>query len=288
MEVKIVDPLSDAALIIEGLAPELTEGALNELISRTISRCPPTFLAAHEAGRIIGLVAFRQHRFSIRGSPELKAFQAAGVLTAPSSRGRGVFPAIVRAAEEVLAADGGAFIFGFPNVNAYPIWKDKLNYSSVRLASWRAPAHFGLERMFVSGARFNDRELIVQDNDDLINSKRKFYKHHFVRLEEEGSLIWGVVRNIHKAGQVIRVLDIGGIECGDAFDLKGLLRKAIGEASRPHLIRMQTTATNPILSALRCTKISKLAHEVLIFKWLDGSLSPDRRMSVFSGAAEWF
>ena len=288
MDVEIIDPVRDGPWILDGLQPELVAPVLNELVVRTSSHNPPIFLAAIEGGRIEGLVAFRQHCFTHHGLPGLIAFQAAGVLTAPRSRGKGIFPKVVNAAEDILRANEASVIFGFPNASAYPIWTNKLGYQAQKLVTWRAPARMGFETMFISPLSFNRDNALMQDNDDLINSKRVLYNNELLTASYDNSLAWGIQREIRKFGRKIQVLDIGGVDCQDGRELRVLIKKLIRRAAGPHLVRLQTAATNPIIGALRLAGPAQLAHEVVIFKDLNSALSPRTHFSLFSGAAEWF
>jgi len=68
------------------------------------------------------------------------AGQMVDVATGSAHRGRGLFVLCAEMAREVCETAGVAFLFGFPNEAAYPIWVNKLGYQhSDDLVEYRLP-----------------------------------------------------------------------------------------------------------------------------------------------------
>jgi GNAT superfamily N-acetyltransferase len=59
------------------------------------------------------------------------AGQMVDVATSNAHRGRGLFVRLAEHAREVCESAGVAFLFGFPNEAAYPIWMKKLGYEHI-------------------------------------------------------------------------------------------------------------------------------------------------------------
>jgi hypothetical protein len=60
--------------------------------------------------------------------------------------------------------------------------------------------------------------------------KRRSSDDRTVVLEEEGSVIWGKVRIIRKAGLAIKFLEIGSIDVDQGGNVKRLIKKACKQA----------------------------------------------------------
>jgi len=68
------------------------------------------------------------------------AGQMVDVATSNAHRGRGLFVRLADHAREVCESAGVAFLFGFPNDAAYPIWMNKLGYEHIHdLVEYRVP-----------------------------------------------------------------------------------------------------------------------------------------------------
>lgn len=76
-------------------------------------------------------------RFGDRGE---MAGQMVDVATGNEHRGRGLFVQLAEFARGLCESAGVAFLFGFPNEAAYPIWMNKLGYEHIHdLVEYRVP-----------------------------------------------------------------------------------------------------------------------------------------------------
>ena len=283
-----MDAINDKEQILSGLDSDLSPSQFQKLVEQTTSTAPPCLFAAVEEHTVIGLTSFRKHIFTSGAGDELIAYQAAGVLTAPQSRGKGVFTRIVREAERVLAEQGASLIFGFPNSNAFPIWTKKLHYESEKLIRWKSVALCGSERLFIDPAYFEVNKALRQDEEDLIASKAKFYKNMLVAAEIESSVIWGVLRPKSFGCYRARIFDVGGVRCTSGQELRALFRIVSTKIGGPYLARLQTVASNPLSSVLRDISESGVESDALIYKFLGNAPLGFSGLAVFTGAAEWF
>jgi hypothetical protein len=289
IDIRLVDPARDSTAILAGLSGDLDAGELNELIARTASLSPPTiYVGAWSSDGVVGLVAFMAHMLET-GHEKVLAYQAAGVLTSSARRGQGIFPAIVREAESLLRRQGGKFIFGFPNANAFPVWTKKLGYSSIPTQTWRAPAAFGLHRLFLRASGTGANASVIHQNDrDMIELKRRLYPDNLFVAEEGPSLIWGVLRTKKAFGFNAPALDIGGLRFSNETDLKGLFSKVLNLAQRPSFVRFTTVSNNPQNAYFRDMITPRESHHCLIFRELDGHSLEDLGFCFYGGVTDTF
>lgn len=66
------------------------------------------------------------------GETTVVAAQSGDTMTHPDHQGRGLFTMLGRATYEAAAAEGIAFVFGFPNENSYPGFVRKLGWTHTR------------------------------------------------------------------------------------------------------------------------------------------------------------
>lgn len=77
-------------------------------------------------------------RFLIHGKDVLCA-QSGDTMTAPAHQGRGLFTRLAKMTYDLAQQQGVRFVFGFPNDNSYPGFKNKLNwkfYGNMKLFSF--------------------------------------------------------------------------------------------------------------------------------------------------------
>src|SRR5690242_15847096 len=98
------------------------------------------FYGAFEDDYLIGVNGFTRHEVEISGRSSA-VYQSCSTATDPSFHGRGVFSAIIRHAQQALAATG-SYIVGFPNENSGPIFVGPLGFQKVPLIKLVIPSAF--------------------------------------------------------------------------------------------------------------------------------------------------
>lgn len=170
------------------------------------------YFAAIEDDELIGFNAFIAHHLGHADRPVL-AFQSCWTATSPHHRGKKVFQNIILGAHEELRKEGASLIIGWPNPISEPLFVHKLGYrreTSVKrnLPGPLAPYFFGQAPLRPSGIRQNDRELIAL--------KRRRHGERLLVEEDEGGLIWGVLRERDTRFGKIKMFDVGGLDFNQA------------------------------------------------------------------------
>lgn len=90
-------------------------------------------------GEVIGYLAYHGDEaiafyavfpiFVTDGDSRIVAAQSGDTMTHPNHQGKGLFTRLARKTYEAAAAEGVAFVFGFPNANSYPGFTKKLGWS---------------------------------------------------------------------------------------------------------------------------------------------------------------
>lgn len=89
----------------------------------------PVFHEEAADGEVAGVNAFLGANFLVHNAVHFAA-QSCDSAVLPHHQGKGIFSRILRTAEEQLAAESLAFLYGFPNKNSYPGFK-KLGWTHV-------------------------------------------------------------------------------------------------------------------------------------------------------------
>jgi predicted N-acetyltransferase YhbS len=235
----------DAARITSSMKDDLPESELRALLMRTASPgTPSVYLVAKEAGQVVGFVAYTAHDIIIGGKRAL-AYQACSVVTARAHRGKGIFSALAREAETLLRQKAAAFIFGFPNPVAYPLWVHRLGYTALRTQKWRGPALPGLRGLMIRSSPCIAETTVRQNDRELIEMKRRLYGDRVIVAEDGHSVVWGVRRKVRRLGMVMPVLDIGGLRFENERRLMNLYREALAKAGITVAAKFDSVVGNP-------------------------------------------
>jgi GNAT superfamily N-acetyltransferase len=138
-------------VIVEPASRDDLLGLLHETYGRSLSAeefdwwfdrnpaGPRVLTAAREDGHALGALAMSYFRMVLAGEERLAAF-AVHAVTAPASRGKGVFSRLELANEDEAARAGAAVALGFTNPMAGPILVGKLGWEDVtKLRIWARP-----------------------------------------------------------------------------------------------------------------------------------------------------
>lgn len=290
LDIRIFDltQLSEAAsAIATGLPEQFSGDRIEELVLRTKSANsqPSKYFVAFDQGEVVGLVAYMSHELTCHGGI-LSGYQAAGVFTSRKHRGKGIFTAIARAAEDELRSRGVALIFGFPNSNAYPIWVHKLGYRKIGLQKWRALCFPLLARATLRKGSFCDGA-IMQSDDEIIAMKKPLYGDQLVIEKRGGGILWGIRRDYQKAGMKMGLLDIGGARFQTYEHLVSLYNAALKKSGSPVAVRFVASAGNPLTTFFRGVQDVRSEYQCLILRNLNGDA--DRlRIGLFGGIHDAF
>jgi Acetyltransferase (GNAT) domain len=85
------------------------------------------FFAFHSSGEPAAFYGVFPMRFSVKGQDVLCA-QSGDTMTAPSHTKKGLFIRLAKETYQYAEAKGVKFVFGFPNENSYPGFKNKLDW----------------------------------------------------------------------------------------------------------------------------------------------------------------
>lgn len=250
---------------------------------------PALFVAALDNDDLIGFAAFTSHSVFIRGERRV-AYHAIDVATSAAHRGKGIFPRLVGFAEHQLAAQGAAFIFGFPNASAYPIWTVKLGYQQMGLTRWRAPAWRSIDALTIGKHDWPKLPLTVaQDDDQLIEWKRRVHGDALIVARNGSGLLWGI-RQRQSVGRLrIPFLHLGGFSFDCRAGFLAAYREALAMAGRPPVARFEAVSTNPFLAPFALAQPQQAAFLKIIYKGLavtDDVLA--RGIGMFGGIKDTF
>lgn len=74
-------------------------------------------------------------RMSLHGK-QVTVAQSANTMTHPAHQGKGLFTRLARSTYDTAAQEGIPLVFGFPNKNSYPGFKQKLNWQEKGMMTW--------------------------------------------------------------------------------------------------------------------------------------------------------
>jgi GNAT superfamily N-acetyltransferase len=175
------------------------------------------FYGAFDDDYLIGVNGFTRHEIEISGCPST-VYQSCSTATDPAFRGRGVFSAIIRHAQQVLAATG-SYIVGFPNENSGPIFVGPLGFQKVPLVKLIVPSAFMgalCSRVAWEGDRRNagNDETIRFNQADIFAWKKSRSGSPVVMRSIAGVTVWGREQRNTKFGLPITMFLVGGISVG--------------------------------------------------------------------------
>lgn len=245
---------------------------------------PTFYLAAVIDGEIIGFNAFISHNFMLDGEV-VTGYQSCWTATSSAHRGKKIFQNLINAGRETVKANGGAFIFGFPNANSRPLFVNKLGFREEPSFKWQMPLvpfarHAWLKRpcaVVRNGA-------LLQDEDQLIALKRLEHGDGLVDIRSGESRLWGIRRKAKAAGIPVPIFEIGGIDIRSGEELPALIRKLRRRAAGAVTAQFVTVASSGYND---CFRRMKTILPPLIVDDI-GIDSRGLKFNLFSGVRDYF
>ena len=257
--------------------------------TRTNSANPSVYLAALLDNEVIGFNAFISHELLLNNKIVV-GYQSCWTATSSEHRGKKIFQNLILAAHEILKERGGAFIFGFPNDNSYPLFTKKLNYREIPSLKWQMLNLPGLRGRWYNAhpnsIEYIKQDAILQNDHQLVDLKCKEFGDKLVKLEFEGSLAWGVRRISVRKGIPVPYFDIGGVDlvCSAHFsELMNLLQRKTEFAAYFQLV---TVANNSYNGLLR--RVEPSSSNCLIIYDLNLDTTKGIRFNFFTGIRDVF
>ena len=215
--------------------------------------------------------AFMGHPFS-NGQDKFIAYQSGFSATANAYRGKGLWPKMLVASEEMLAERGGRFIFGFPNPVSHPLFVNKLGYETQDMVRTVLPS---------LGAAFlrhePDADRYKPDVRATYRWKQANSEEALVTHEHHDAFLFGRLNS----ARGLSYLDIGAVDFGNC-DPKDVVRGAC-DAAGTRLFRLEVSQGSRIAST---TPLMRQSRPV-IFKPLGGKSLP-QKMDIFGGLADTY
>lgn len=165
------------------------------------------FFGAIEGNELIGFNAFISHDLWMSGE-KLAAFQSCWTATSSAHRGKRVFQNIILEAHCALAFEGADFVIGWPNPNSEPLFVHKLGYRREGSVKRNVP---GLLVPKVFGHPASRPMGIAQNDDQLINLKRRIHGDRLFVEGEGPDVLWGVLRSRQIKFGSVPYFEVGGV-----------------------------------------------------------------------------
>lgn len=214
-----------------------------------------------------GFVAHSVHQDGITGL----AYQSCISATNPDYKGKGAFSAVINHAKQALAAEGGAFIFGYPNSKSGPIFTGKLGFSLAQagllyvsgIQDWQLPP-FSIEGEALAKA-IDSKGLVQFDARETALWKSRFFeKPKVVELDMFTNYAFGRVV-VRRVGPVnIRILSLGGYETNKPEIFPKLLLRLKKQAGAD-VVRVVTQGHTPLFQAARRRRLTNTSEPLIVF-----------------------
>jgi hypothetical protein len=196
----------------------------------------------------------------------ISCYQSCWTATSAEHRGKKVFQNLMNAAKDILRSRGGAFIFGFGNFNSQPILKNKLGFRETDSLKWQVPNIPFLKEYYVGNAAGYpvNNGAISQNDDQLIDCKRKTYGNELTVVQYENSFVWGVTRKRKKAGIQLKFFEIGGVHLDKAADLQPLFAKLWQQVRDVSYYQLAITSNNSFTDCFNNLKPAQ-TNDLIVF-----------------------
>ena len=245
------------------------------------------FFGAFDGDQLIGGIGFIRHSIVYRRR-KMAAFQICSTATDPNYRGRGIFSGIVRHAQTVLASEC-AFLIGFPNEVAEPIFTGVLGFRKIPLVKIIVPAGYltsstlhPLRVLSKSVTPHQSEHSIYFDQNELIEWKRKPSGRPVSVWSFSGTSVWGVDLKKRIKGCKVRMYSIGGVD---------LLESRRSFETRPHrpplYYTLIATCDSEVEKAMRFHSMKRPAG-IFIYYPMPHFDETQPRFEVFGGLADFF
>lgn len=153
-------------------------------------------------GQLATMNAFMPQAFGRLGH-EILGYQSGFSATHGDHRGKGYWPRLLSASEDILRAAGAGFIFGFPNAVSQPLFEKKLGYSTAPMVKTVFPVQ---ALPLAKRIRKSPDIFYCPDIRQTAEWKRRSDPEVIV-VDHDGSAAFGKA----KRSRGIRFIDIGGL-----------------------------------------------------------------------------
>lgn len=227
-------------------------------------------LGAYDGDALVGMTSFVPHRVCLDGETSL-AYQACAVASDPDYRGRGIFVALVEEAKRTLLANGGAFLFGYPNAIARPIWTSKLGFNEIGLSivylpavlAAYAPTSLFNMRVFCSNISENSN-MIYFDAYSTSSWKSARYGKDIVSVEHLTNYMFGKVVNAGSSKLPVRIFSVGGYEVNKPL-LIGHLFRQVRLKTGAEVLRFIGPPCGAVIAAARYKKRGTSTEPLIMY-----------------------
>lgn len=182
--------------------------------------------------QLVCINAFMRMKFTCEGK-QVIGYQSGFSATSADHRGKGLWSKLMKFGEEFLTAQGGNFVFGYPNPVSHPLFVKKLGYRSMKLHDIviaRTP-FWAQMQLKPTKAPSTFVSILKPDLRDNVDWKRREAGPKGVDVYKFGqSSAWGKIRTTTKLGFRIKFIEIGGLDLNSPADLEGLLNAAFKKA----------------------------------------------------------
>jgi hypothetical protein len=129
----------------------------------------------------------------------------------------------------------------------------KLGFRETISLKWQVPYVFCIQKLYldVTSVATAHKNVISQNDVQLIELKRRQYAGDLLSVEENKSLVWGVPRKKNKFGMQIPYFEIGGIKLESSTDTKGLFDKLWKRLRGVRYIQLTTSVGNTLNSLFK-------------------------------------
>lgn len=215
--------------------------------------------------------AFMGHPFS-NGKDKFTAYQSGFSATANDYRGKGLWPKMLVASEDMLAERGGRFIFGFPNPVSHPLFVNKLGYVTQDMMRTVLPSFAAALLRHEPDADRYRPDVRATYRWKQANSEESLVSHEY-----EDAFLFGRMN----AARGVSYLDIGAVDFGTC-DPRDVIRVAC-KATGAHLFRLEVSQGSRLSSTAPLMRQSR----PVIFKPLGGQALPSK-VDIFGGLADTY
>lgn len=185
--------------------------------------------------QVVCMNAFIRMKFTCEGK-QVIGYQSGFSATSADHRGKGLWSKLMKFGEEFLNAQGGNFIFGYPNPVSHPLFVNKLGYRSMKLHDIVIAGTPFWAKLYIRHTKNENLKsscvgTLKPDLRDNVDWKIREAGIKAVEAYNFGrSSAWGKIRTTTKLGFRINFVEIGGFELDSPADLEGLLNTALREA----------------------------------------------------------
>ena len=239
--------------------------------------------------QLVCINAFMRMKFTCKQA-QVIGYQSGFSATSANNRGKGLWPRLMNFGEELIAAQGGNFIFGYPNPVSHPLFVKKLQYRSMKLRDFviaRTPfwALRHIKAIEAPSPAGSFMDILKPDLRDNVDWKRREAGPNGVEVYSfRQSSAWGKIRTTTKLGIQIKFLEIGGLDLQSIADLEGLLSIAFKQAQ----VFVCYISLNEENEYYPLFKMRRKKYSPVIIRPLDGFETRDMKLNFFGGMRDTY